>query len=131
MPTTGEWMLMETIPGCEFRKIWESRGKYDATTHFSRKVDWIRSNSAEILRDIMGPSFDLKYEELLLDVIPLAQITAIDPIPLGHGERGIVYKGVWSRQPGMDMYRAEDIPVALKVMRTPSEEGIKRFMQQR
>lgn len=120
---------METVPGFEFRNIWDSRGMYDATIHFSRQVDWIRSNSAEVLRDIMGPSFDPKYEELLLNVIPLVQITAIDPIPLGHGERGIVYKGVWSRQPGM-IYPAEDIHVALKVMRTPSEEGVKRFFKE-
>lgn len=76
-----------------------------------------------LLSEVMGQNFQPKYENLLT-LIPWEQITYVDPQPIGHGDRGVVCKGVWSCPKTTFNQPAAKIDVALRT------RDLKNFMHE-
>ena len=73
--------------------------------------------------------FQPKYENLLT-LIPHSQMSKIDPVPLGEGERGVVYRAVWSHQAGFGDNTLVHNDVALKSIKIQGTSDLQRFMKE-
>jgi len=127
---TDEWLLLETVPGVQFRRLWDDQDQVAALKYFRRFVDEQRFGRPLRLAEVLGASdFDPEYESLL-NIIPFIEITEIDSKPLGSGARGTVYQGKWQCPRKIDMLAEETRSVALKLMKgTNSEERIRFFKE--
>lgn len=78
---------------------------------------------------MLGIHFQPKYENLLA-LIPHSQISKIDPVPLGEGERGVVYRAVWSHQAGFGGDTLVHNDVALKSIKIQGNSDLQSFIKE-
>ena len=84
---------------------------------------------SESLSSALGLHFQPKFENLLT-LIPHSQIVVVDPKPLGEGERGVVYKAVWSRPQNLRVDKPVEVQVALKLVKIHGNSDLKPFMKE-
>ena len=111
-----ELMLLETIPGIQWRRLNQQRDVEAARTYFRNLVESHAQDepSLDVLRQMLGDRYSPKYENLLR-LIPESQITNVQGEPLGEGVNGAVYAAVWNRPAGyLTTTKDERIPVVLK-----------------
>jgi len=121
--------LLETLPGLQFRTISKTVDEEAAVQFFRGFVENKIQGRKESLPDVLGLHFQPKYENLLT-LIPHSQISKIDPVPLGEGERGVVYRAVWSHQAGFGDNTLVHSDVALKSIKVQGTLDLQRFMKE-
>jgi hypothetical protein len=128
-PETGEWHLLETLPGTRFRSISKVVDEAAAVQFFRGLVENKIQGRTESLPEVLGMNFQPKYENLLT-LIPHSQISKIDPVPLGEGERGVVYRAVWSHQAGFGDNTLVHNDVALKSIKIQGTADLEKFIKE-
>ena len=91
---------METLPGLKFGQSDHDIDNSAAISYFRALVEHKIQGLGLPLASMLGLHFQPKYENLLA-LIPDNQIVSVKRSPLGEGERGVVYKGVWSHRRGL------------------------------
>ncbi|KAN0094154.1 kinase-like protein [Hyaloscypha variabilis] len=128
-PRTGEWFLLQTIPGFRFRSLRNQQNHTTSLQYFRNIVDNIRFGRPQQPSEVLGRYFQPNYKNLL-NLIPFQEITYIDPSPIGRGDKGVVHRAVWSCPRKIGMWSAETIDVALKSLKVPGTQDLEHFMRE-
>ena len=126
-PGNGNFYLLETVPGLIFRRLSESIQSTVAILYFRSLIEQRIQGRTEQLRDALGIHFQPRYQNLLT-LIPCSQISRICGKSIGEGQRGVVYRGVWSRPAGIGLSGPENVPVALKSIKVQSPHDLHTFL---
>src|SRR5262245_40497794 len=128
-PRSGEWFLLQTVPGFRFRSLRIQQNHTASLQYFRNIIDDIRFGRPRPLSKVLGSHFQPKYKNLL-NLIPFEQISYIDPTPIGAGSRGIIHQAVWLCPQKIDMWGVQEIDVALKSVTVQGPQNLERFMQE-
>jgi hypothetical protein len=64
-----------------------------------------------------------------VSLIPCEEISFVDPMPIGEGDRGTVYRAVWSCPKKINTLSSQEIDVALKSIKLKGAD-LDRFMKE-
>ncbi|KAL7909982.1 hypothetical protein GGI35DRAFT_478861 [Trichoderma velutinum] len=126
---SGQWILLETIPGTQFRKLYEERDHIAAQRYFQRFVDDCRFGRVSEVAELLGlPDKSPQYDGFL-ETIPISEIHSINSAPLA-GANGLVYRAKWTCPQKIDMPASEVREVALKTTRLANSVDEGKFLNE-
>lgn len=112
---SGEWIVLETVPGIKFRAFLKQNNRFTALQYFRTLANDANDASKESLQTAIGLNFQPRFENLL-KLISCEQIVHVDPSPM-RGAHGAVYRATWARPASIGVADAEIREVALKTVR--------------
>jgi hypothetical protein len=113
---SGEWFVLETLPGIKFRALLKQNNRSAALEYFRTLANEANEASKESLQTAIGLNFQPRFENLL-KLIPFEQIVHVDPSPM-RGAHGAVFRATWARPASIGVANAEIRKVALKTVNT-------------
>ncbi|KAK0756696.1 hypothetical protein N5P37_010852 [Trichoderma harzianum] len=124
-----QWLLLETIPGIQFRKIYEERDHIAAQRYFQRFVDDYRFGRVSEVAEVLGLTGESPQYDGFLETIPFSEIHSINFAPLA-GANGLVYRAKWTCPQKIDMPASEIREVALKTTRLTALADERKFLSE-
>jgi len=103
--------MVQTTLGFLFRKL-TSEFSERAAQEYLKWGHMKENESQAALCEALGPGYAKRYETFFLPYVDSKQIENIQP--LGEGEYGIVWSGVWHRGEPDKYGRQQPVPIALK-----------------
>ncbi|KAL6821136.1 kinase-like domain-containing protein [Trichoderma sp. SZMC 28015] len=126
---SGQWLLLETIPGIQFRKLYEERDHIAAQRYFQRFVDDCRFGRVSEVAEVLGLTGESPQYDGFLEIIPFNEIHSINFSPLA-GTSGLVYRAKWTCPQKIDMPASEIREVALKTTRLTDSVDERKFLSE-
>jgi hypothetical protein len=128
-PNDGQWLLLETILGGDFRREWQLYDERTALRHVRGMVD--QMNCVIMRADDVLPDQD-QHRKVLhgLEVFHFHQFDTSGAEKIGTGYWGTVFKTIWHCPKKVDMVEREDRVVAIKAMKSSDPKEREFFLRE-